>query len=86
MPSAPLRDWARRVHARIFGERDLLDPRAPPGAVRVVEGEPGVEAEDVGLALPRLLLAPVRLVTNTAFLWMVFAARLRQQFGRPHAA
>jgi N-acetylglucosaminyldiphosphoundecaprenol N-acetyl-beta-D-mannosaminyltransferase len=26
------------------------------------------------------------LVTNTAFVWMVFAARLRQQFGRPHAA
>jgi len=26
------------------------------------------------------------LVTNTAFVWMVFAALLRQQFGRPHAA
>jgi len=26
------------------------------------------------------------LVTNTAFIWMVFAALLRQQFGRPHAA
>jgi N-acetylglucosaminyldiphosphoundecaprenol N-acetyl-beta-D-mannosaminyltransferase len=26
------------------------------------------------------------LVTNTAFVWMVFAALLRQQFDRPHAA
>lgn len=53
-----------RVHPSDDGEQNPADP----SRARPVDGEDGIEPEDIGLALPRLILAPPRIALNIAYL------------------
>lgn len=66
--SAPTAAPEWRSRDRVNPADDGKENRANADKVRPVDHEPTVEGEDFALALPRLILAPPRVVLNVAYL------------------